>query len=332
MFDPFSFKNTLGQMPKSDDFLFQNEAPAAITKDGELRRFKGVAYTGDMIQRHPYWGNVIFDLSSITVPPKMPMLFNHNTDAIAGYSDESSVDSAGINLQGNLSKSTPEGQRIAALSDEGFPWQMSVRISPARIEELQAGNTAVVNGRTIQGPAYIFRDSKLSETSFTPTGWDAGTSATALSRFNGTTPKEEQMTKELEDQVAKLTTELTASKEAVAKLTAELTAANTKLTDAQAVVDNAAKAGRIEKLKTAYAQAGLEFTDDNAKFAAETTDDVVDQLVVTFSKLAEGRKQDGLNLFGHTAQDGRAQSKDEAGDVLLSLCDSKAQEFAKTRK
>jgi hypothetical protein len=166
-----------------ESFRFAAEAPATIAagKEGAARRFEGVAYSGDVIKGHFYWGDVVFDLSSTKAAQKLPMLVGHDNEKIAGFSDSVKIGQQ-IDIAGALSSKTPFGQEVAALSDEGFPWQMSVRIEPAQVDEVGKGKSVQVNGRTFSGPITVFRNSVIREVSFTPTGWDAQTSATAMAR------------------------------------------------------------------------------------------------------------------------------------------------------
>jgi hypothetical protein len=69
---------------------------------------------------------------------------------------------------------------MAMLAD-GFPWQASVYVPPQSIEKLDEGETAEVNGRTIEGPGHVFRQSSLREVTFTSLGADENTGAAALS-------------------------------------------------------------------------------------------------------------------------------------------------------
>lgn len=324
----FSFKNTSGNRPQDSDFVFQFGIATEIRSvepsgtNGANRRFSGVAYTGDPITNHPYWGTVVFDLSLIEVPTKMAILRDHEAEEIVGFSDESAVTPDGLVLGGILSKVTEAGQEVTALSDEGFPWQMSVRIQPSRIEELTAGSTAEVNGRTITGPAYIFRESKLVETSFTPTGWDSGTTAIALSRNqNPTTQEDSDMSKELEARVTQLEGELRASNEKNEALTAELA----KLKEEQASQQAEA---RMSRVKEAYKTAGKELSEEEAKKFSLMSDDavtaVVDALALVKSNLPDG-------LFSHQAEGGAPQSTTlkphEKG--LLAACDKAAADFSR---
>lgn len=170
--------------PGISDMRFEASVPVAVNGDTEAktRTFAGVAYSGGVIQNHFYWGNVAFDVSTTEAPEKLPALMNHDGGKIAGFIDQFELSNA-INVEGRLSAVTPFGQEVGALSDEGFPWQMSVYIQPGRLEEVQAGSSVELNGQTMQGPLTIFRDNTLREISFTPTGWDSNTSAAAMSRI-----------------------------------------------------------------------------------------------------------------------------------------------------
>ena len=51
-------------------FALTGRAQFAVEGEGQTRKrkFSGVAYSGDVISNHWYWGNVLFELSSISVP------------------------------------------------------------------------------------------------------------------------------------------------------------------------------------------------------------------------------------------------------------------------
>ncbi|MDX8383077.1 MAG: hypothetical protein R8M45_03280, partial [Ghiorsea sp.] len=100
-------------------------APATIDKAGEKTRFGGIAYTGDILS-HPFWGEVAFELSSITPPQKLPMLIGHDREKNAGFS-ESVLVGDDVQVSGIL-LSNEHGARIKQDASEGFPWQMSVHI------------------------------------------------------------------------------------------------------------------------------------------------------------------------------------------------------------
>lgn len=168
------------ELPTAD---LRFEAPASVSESSQsdsedaLRKFEGTAYTGAPVQG--LFERIIVDLESTTNPGQLPALMGHDRDKIAGV--VSSVDiGQEIKVSGQLSQATEYGGQVAQLSDEGFPWQLSIHVNPSRLEEVQPGQTATVNGREFQGPGLIYRDNTISEVSFTPTGKDSGTSARAL--------------------------------------------------------------------------------------------------------------------------------------------------------
>lgn len=158
------------------------DSPVAIPtpKEGDARTFSGVAYSGRVIQQHWKWGNLIFDLSSTTVPSRLPILLGHDPAKIVGFLTSSSVGQDGLRISGALSKRTTAAAEVTALADEGFPWQMSVSIKPGRVERVQKNKTVEINGQAFQGPGTIFRDSVIREVSFVPVGADINTSATVM--------------------------------------------------------------------------------------------------------------------------------------------------------
>lgn len=321
MTDHLAFKTSNGAVAGQADYCFQFGIAATIKEKtaDDNRRFSGVAYTGDPITNHPYWGTVAFDLGLITVPERMAILLNHEGDQIVGYSDEAAVTTEGLVLGGVLSKATPAGKMVTELSDEGFPWQMSVRINPSRIEELTAGNSTIVNGRTLTGPAYIFRESKLTETSFTPTGWDSGTSATALSRISNQPSQEDLMSKELEAKVAQLEGELSASKETNKALSTELT--ELKASIAQKEAD-----ARMARVKEAYAKVGKDLDEEGAKKFAAMPDEAVSAVIEALT-LVKPQQTLPDGLFSHQAQTGQQPEGPNYDRGLLALCEKAAAEF-----
>jgi hypothetical protein len=137
------------------------------------RKFSGTAYSGLPIMNHPFWGNLIFDTSSISSEPIIPVLFNHDAGRIVG---QGSIRVNGaIFIDGTISKSTDDGRMVEELLDEGFPMKESVYIQPARVDKFEAGSTFSVNGQELEGPFTVFRDSVIKEVSMTPLPADINT-------------------------------------------------------------------------------------------------------------------------------------------------------------
>lgn len=148
----------------------------APTKVGEPRRFSGTAYAGGLIRDHWAWSAVGFDLSGLEAATPMPLLMDHGRPV--GVIESASKDGGALTISGRLFTGIdPEADAIAAKADAGMPWQMSVGIFPDEIVEVQAGASFTLNGQSFQGPAHIFRSSRVRETSFVAVGADDRTRA-----------------------------------------------------------------------------------------------------------------------------------------------------------
>lgn len=302
------------------------------------RRFQGVAYTGDVIENHWCWGNVIFDLSTIAIPSKsICALVNHDGDKIVGPIDDVTIDnSTGIKVSGKLVDAEGfYGKYIADGSDNGVPWQMSVCIEPGSIEEIMPGTDIVVNGRSLSGPLTVFRNSNISEVSFTPTGWDDGTSAAAMSKSGSqqpTTGESDMELKELQAQIAKMEAE---KSENAAKL-AELT---TKFSQVSASYEALQSEKRVSDVKNLFASIGMEYTEESAKDylsmdAAAFA--VVSKSLLSFAKSAQNTTESTATklpalLFSHQATKGAEKGEENKGteDALVADARKRAEKFAK---
>jgi transcriptional regulator with XRE-family HTH domain len=144
------------------------------------RRFKIKSLSGKPIRGHWFWGNLAIDLAGVRFEEKMPVLREHESEQIVGYTDRQSVDGSELRAEGVFSEKTDAAREVLDLADEGFPWQASVHAVPEVIEEIEAGSFAKVNGERLNGPGTIFRKSQIRETSFCALGADDQTSAAAL--------------------------------------------------------------------------------------------------------------------------------------------------------
>ena len=170
------------EQPK-DQFCFElGQFAVEQPTDGKKKRtFTGIAYSGEPIVDHWYWERIIFDLDTIQIKGRIPALLEHRTSQRAGAINSHSVSyEEGLKIEGSL-LSNEFGTQVAQDSDDGFPWQMSVRIEPSSTEEIAADQTVSVNGKTYQGPITVFRGGRIREVSFCALGADDNTNAVAAS-------------------------------------------------------------------------------------------------------------------------------------------------------
>lgn len=312
--------------PESFRFNAAPDKPASIAGEpGKARRFSGVAYSGDQITGHWYWGNVVFDLSTTKAPQKLPMLMGHDRDKIAGFSDAVTIGEQ-IDVAGALSAKTDFGKEVADLSDEGFPWQMSVHIEPQSIEEVKAGATVQVNGRTFNGPITVFRNNVIREISFTPTGWDSQTSATAMSRGgNQTTDQGASMLTEAQiaelqakaAQADKFAADLAAEKTAREKAEADKAAADAKVKEFEAKAAADAKAKRDAEVKALFSACGIKHTPELAKPYEAMDADTFAAVSTQMKDAAKKRASDNPELFSEHATTGTG-STNSAEDIAAA--------------
>ena len=146
----------------------------------EVRRFRMVAHSGEIMLGHWFWGNFAIDLEGIQIRrQKKPALREHLSERIVGYTDKITKDGQLI-AEGKFSRTTPDGLEVLGLADEGFPWEASIYIPPLKIERVEEGEEVEVNGRKLKGPGTVFRKSRLREVSFCALGADENTKAVAL--------------------------------------------------------------------------------------------------------------------------------------------------------
>lgn len=247
----------------NSNYHFLSDIPTFVQADDKHYRFHGLAYSGKSL-RHQYWDNVVFDVSSTkSAAAKTPILIDHDPAKRAGFAELSFADNQ-IAITSGVVLDNEHGNQVINESKQGFPWQMSVHIDPARVERLQVGDTSTVNGHSVTGPAAIFRNSIIREVSFTATGVDYDTHALAMSH----TPSTESLTmteaeiQALKDQNVALTTsidELKTSMQSV--INAEKTRADT----AENALNEHKYNVRTAAIKELFSVLGREFSDDAAK-------------------------------------------------------------------
>jgi len=171
------------------------QVTAATGGEGERRRFRLTAYTGEVLKLWNFDLPVVIDCASLDLTAQsLPAVLDHMAyaDCIVGQIDAVRIE--GNNLTPPLVAEgyfTPTAQErdaaafVLAKADAGFIWQVSVGGDPARLERVEAGQVANVNGREYPGPILVARGVVLRELSFTVLGADRRTSAVLARRIRG---------------------------------------------------------------------------------------------------------------------------------------------------
>lgn len=167
---------------------------AAEADPNKPKRFTMTAYTGGELRVAGYYLPVVIDLAGLKAAAPLPMLLNHSLEQIVGHADEVDVSASAVKLGGVISGVSGAAAQVLGSAANGFPWKASVGAMPEQIEEVKAGASVKVNGRTFKGPLYVARQATLKETSFCAIGADSKTTVKlAASPAAGTAPEESTM-------------------------------------------------------------------------------------------------------------------------------------------
>jgi hypothetical protein len=161
-------------------------APADASNPKKPRTFRIVANTGEPMRIWPFEFPVVVDLDTIDVSGlPVPALYDHcpDTDFVVGNVLAAGVEAGQLVASGpftideNIPADRNYARKVLNKADAGFVWQASIGGDPATTEEVKAGVSVQVNGRTYQGPVIVARGVQLREISFVVLGGDRRTSA-----------------------------------------------------------------------------------------------------------------------------------------------------------
>jgi len=175
-------KKTL-KIPKNA-LCFSEEADIALTPSEDGKRYFSMrAFSGKIIKNHSWWGNLAIDVSGIQFTQKrFPILEEHFRDSKIGVANSKpSIDNNEVNFSKIALLNNEKAKEFEQNLSDGFPYQASLSIRPRKIEELEEGTTAEVNGYKMKGPGRIIRESIFREASVCVFGVDSDTGVAALS-------------------------------------------------------------------------------------------------------------------------------------------------------
>ena len=122
------------------------------------------------------------DFASMEHKPHVPIDWQHDPERVIGYLDRFEVRHDGLHARGALIAAGDASVRtIATRARGGVPYESSIFFDPIEVEEVSPGRTARVNGRTLEGPAVVFRRWRLRGVAICPYGADTGTETRFMS-------------------------------------------------------------------------------------------------------------------------------------------------------
>jgi phage major head subunit gpT-like protein len=149
---------------------------AAENTEFKSTKIDGIAYSGGAIGQTWSGNPIVVDLATLKMADQIPLMFNHQ------YSPEYRLgvvscqnDGKKITFSGEIDTEKPLGSGIIA-EGKKYHWQASIGSDPvSEVDQIKAGETAVLNGREFTGPMAIVRGAKLREVSVVALGADSET-------------------------------------------------------------------------------------------------------------------------------------------------------------
>ncbi len=142
--------------------------------------FQSVAYSGGLVPGYtadpPLPAPYIIDLSGTTATRSPKANLDHKNNQRVGHITD--VENTGEHLlvAGVLSAATTHRDEVVKSRKDGYEWEVSIEGDLRGAKKLAEGKTMIINGRKIEGPAYVFSKAVLTGIAFVSQGADDGNS------------------------------------------------------------------------------------------------------------------------------------------------------------
>lgn len=160
-------------------------------------RFEVEAYTGGAMVLAGFDRPVAVDLEGMRFGNSLVANLDHDSSKRVGNITSKVIDGGKLILGGIASAATDARREVVESSANGFVWQASIEAIPLRIESVDEGGTASVNGQTFDGPLYVARQSTLKGFAFVSHGADDNTTVSIAANADTGSKKGNDMDPEL---------------------------------------------------------------------------------------------------------------------------------------
>ena len=170
----------------------------AASEGGSLPTFSATAYSGGKLFVRGFNSPVVVDLDGLEVNANATILLDHDSTKRVGHPDSITVRDGKIFASGVISAENEHAQEVINSTRNGFRWQVSIGARPTELKRVEAGKSAVVNGRRQEGPFVLATRSKLNEISFVGSGGDEDNQV-SIAAQSGKNLKEDDLNMENKD-------------------------------------------------------------------------------------------------------------------------------------
>lgn len=147
--------------------------------DAAPQRFRMVGYSGAPVKR--WYGDLVLALDGMSnTGLPMPALLNHDASDVSGVIDSFDVTDDGLVEEGRFI-SSDSGDKVKSEMAQDVPYKASVGVQCLKAAYLDEDLTLEINGMEITGPATIWLETEVYETSFTVIPADSNTSVDIMS-------------------------------------------------------------------------------------------------------------------------------------------------------
>ncbi len=160
---------------------------AAGKEPAKRPAFTMMAYAGGQMRLSGWHRPVVVDLAGLKAAPSVSILKDHDPTQLVGQASEVTIDATGIKVKATITgdETASPTKDILVHATNGFRWPVSIGAQVDRIEYVDPGAKASVNGQQFSGPINIVRAGVLREVSFVGVGADENASA-SVSAASGT--------------------------------------------------------------------------------------------------------------------------------------------------
>jgi hypothetical protein len=151
----------------------ESKVEFAEKEEGARQGFLMVAYNGAAVDR--FWGKLVIDVAGMQLKSELPAFREHERTEIVGTINKHWKDDGTLYASGVFHEFTEAGKEVLDLMEDGFPWQASIGVRALKVVEIAPGSKMKVNGKDIDGPADVWTESKVVESSFVALGADDDT-------------------------------------------------------------------------------------------------------------------------------------------------------------
>ena len=203
MNQPNSTKD-FSQIPASACLMHVGEF--ALGSNGEKAKTAPVRLLARSSQpiEHWFWGRIVHDISGFKSKSRIPIDYAHDTKEVIGYLNHFENEPDGLAVSGALVpfKDSDRATEIIHKMGLGVPYEASINFGGdgMKIQQVDDGEQAEVNGFMFDGPGVIVREWPLRGVAICPYGADANTDSAMLSEDNKKTFSAEVLTSKPEPQ------------------------------------------------------------------------------------------------------------------------------------